>query len=94
MSLLSSQIGRDLRRGLVDPDLRRWPGWDGTPAQEALRVREERGVEDAGATLESLRREAVVHVVGCAEAERAVVVLIVVPAEEGATVSAGVFDAS
>jgi hypothetical protein len=55
-------------------------------------VREERGVEDGGTALESLRGEAIVHVVRCAEAERAVVVIVAVPVEEGATVGAGVLD--
>src|ERR1019366_6501192 len=85
-------MGRDLRRGLVDPDLVRWRRRDRTPSQEAFRVREERSVEDGGTALESLSREAVVHVVGCAEAKRAVVVLVVVPVEEGATMGAGVLD--
>ncbi len=68
MSLLSSQIVRDLRRGLIDPDLVRWRRGDGAPSREALGVRDKGGVEDGGTALESLRREAVVHVVRSAEA--------------------------
>ena len=71
MRLLSSQIGRDLRRGLVDPDFVGWRRGDGAASREALRVSEERGVEDGGTALQGLSREAVVHVVRRAEAEGA-----------------------
>ena len=46
MGLLSSVLHRHLRVGLVDPDLGRERGGDGTAAREALWMREERGVED------------------------------------------------
>lgn len=63
MSLLSSQVGRGLPRGLVDPDLVGRRRRDGAPSDEALRVREEGRVEDGGTALERLGGEAVVHVV-------------------------------
>ncbi len=50
--------------------------------REALGVREEGGVEDGSAARESRRGEAVVHLVRRAEAERAVMVFVVVPVEE------------
>src|SRR5260370_23869491 len=80
---------RDLRHGLVDPDLVRRRGGDGPSSHEALGVRDKGGVEDGGTALESLRGEAVVHVVRSAEAERAVVVVVVVLVEERAGGRAG-----
>src|SRR5580693_7120023 len=64
----------------------------GTATREAFRVREKRGAEDCAATVDRLRREAVVHVVRRAETERAVAVLAVVPVEEGAAVVTRVLD--
>ena len=92
MSLLSSLFVRDLRRGPVDPDLVGWRGGDGASAGEAFGVSGEGGVVDDAAPLQRLRREPVVHVMRRAEAERAMVVLVVVPVEEGAAVTASLLD--
>ena len=69
MGLLSSVLHRHLRVGLVDPDLGRERGGDGTAAREALWMREERGVEDGASTCECRGGEAVVDLVWRAEAE-------------------------
>jgi hypothetical protein len=55
--------------------------------EQPFGVREKRGVEDVGPALDGPRGEAVVHVAGRAEAKRAVVMVVIVPVEEGASLS-------
>src|SRR5271154_4221274 len=90
MRLLSSVFRRDPRLGLVDPDLGRQRGQDGAAMGKALGMSEKRGVEDGASASERRSGEAVMDLVGGAEAERAVTMFVVVPIEEAPGVTAGV----
>ncbi|MDB5220089.1 MAG: hypothetical protein JWO86_8016, partial [Myxococcaceae bacterium] len=87
-NLLSGFLGRDLAFGLADPAGGGRRPRQGTTVREALRVREERGIENGATTHDGVSGKPVVDFVRRAHAKRAMTVLGVVPVKETSAVSA------